>query len=121
MPSKRILLISRHAPYGTSRAREALDVALVAATYDQDISLLFMDDGIFQLLKAQSPEDIHQKNHAANLSALPLYGIEKIYVHYESLEIRKITTNDLILDNLQLLNNQDVSRLIQEQDQLLSF
>jgi tRNA 2-thiouridine synthesizing protein C len=119
--SKKILLVSRHAPYGSSTAREAIDVALAAAIYDQDIGILFMDDGVFQLLKDQQGIHINQKNIDSILPALTLYGIENIYVHQESLDNRTITTNELILDDLQLLNNIDVGHLLSQQDQLLSF
>ncbi len=52
-PSKKLLFISRHAPYGSSLARDALDAVLASSAYDQQLSLLFMDDGVFQLLKNQ--------------------------------------------------------------------
>jgi len=119
--SKKILLVSRHAPYGSSTAREAIDTALAAAVYDQDIGILFMDDGVFQLLKNQQSQHVDQKNIASILPALALYGIENIYVHQESLDSRTITINELILDDLQLLNNKEVGDLLSQQDQLLSF
>jgi tRNA 2-thiouridine synthesizing protein C len=59
--SKKILLVSRHAPYGNSTARESIDIALAAAAYDQDIGILFMDDGVFQLLKNQQSQHVDQK------------------------------------------------------------
>lgn len=118
---KKILLISRSAPYGKSTAREALDVALAASVYDQDISILFMDDGVFQLLKNQHSELIAQKNIASILPALPLYDIENIYIHQQSLDERAIEFDDLILNDLKSLNNKDVGHLLQQQDQLLSF
>lgn len=119
--NKKILLISRQAPYGSSTAREAIDLALAASVYDQDIGILFMDDGVFQLLKNQQSQCIDQKNIASILPALALYGIENIYVHQESLDARTIRTNELILDNLQLLNNIDIGNLLNQQDHLLSF
>lgn len=119
--NKKILLISRQAPYGTSTAREAIDIALAASVYDQDIGILFMDDGVFQLLKNQQSHNVNQKNVASILPALALYGIENIYAHQESLDARTIRTNELILDDLQLLNNKDVGQLLSQQDQLLSF
>ncbi len=119
--NKKILLISRQAPYGKSTAREAIDIALAASVYDQDIGILFMDDGVFQLLKNQQSQYIDQKNIASILPALTLYGIENIYVHQESLNYRTITVDELILDNLQLLSNKDVGNLLSQQDQLLSF
>ncbi len=119
--NKKILLISRQAPYGKSTAREAIDIALAASVYDQDIGILFMDDGIFQLLKNQQSQHIDQKNIASILPALALYGIENIYVHQETLEARTIKADELILDDLQLLNNKDIGHLLSQQDQLLSF
>ena len=118
---KKILVVSRQAPYGTGVAREALDAALAAAIYEQDLSLLFMDDGVFQLLKGQDSGDISQKRISANLQALPLYGVEKIFVHSESLEMRKITTDELVLDDLQLLSSSEIGQLMSEHDQILSF
>lgn len=118
---KKILLISRHAPYGSSTAKEALDAALAAAVYEQDLSLLFMDDGVFQLLKNQQAHNINQKNLSSILAALPFYDIEKIYIHEESLKQRKIENKDLLVENATILTNEQVSVLLNHQDHILSF
>src|SRR5690625_1703232 len=47
-----------------------------------------MDDGVFQLLKNQDPQKLQQKSLSANLSALPLYEVENLFVHSESLTMR---------------------------------
>ncbi|RYY75757.1 MAG: sulfurtransferase complex subunit TusC [Gammaproteobacteria bacterium] len=121
MSSKKLLFVSRHAPYGSSLAKEALDAILAASAYDQQLSLLFMEDGVFQLLKNQSANEIGQKSFAAILPALPLYGINAIYVHRESLEKRQITINELVIDGVQLIDSSAISSLLAQQDQLLSF
>lgn len=118
---KKILFISRHAPYGNSLAKEALDAILAASAYDQDLSLLFMDDGVFQLLKNQTPLHIAQKSFSAILPALSLYEIDNIYVHAESMIKRKITIDDFALDNLHVIDSTTVGDLFNTQDQLLSF
>lgn len=118
---KKILLITRQAPYGKSTAREAIDIALAASVYDQDVSILFMDDGVFQLLSNQQGSQIDQKNLASIISALSLYGLENIFVHQESLNTRVISVEDLILEDLQLLDDKAVGDLLNQQDQLLSF
>lgn len=119
--SKKLLIVTRRSPYGGSFAREALDVALAASIYDQDIGILFMDDGVFQLLKNQQPDHTYFKNFGANLSTLSLYGIEKTYAHKESLQERGLTKADLILDNIQILSSKDVEEFLCRQDHLLSF
>lgn len=118
---KNILFISRHAPYGSSIAREALDAVLAAAAYDQTLSLLFMDDGVFQLLVNQDSSVIGQKSFASMLPVLPLYEVKNIFVHWESLQIRGITEQELSLDSVRIIDNRAVADLLAQQDQLLSF
>lgn len=118
---KKLLFINRQPPYGSARAREALDAVLAASAYGQELSLLFMDDGVFQLLDRQDSQAIDQKNLARQLAALPLYGVTPIYVHRESLAQRGINPQSLALDELQLLTSTQVQALIAGQDQLLSF
>jgi tRNA 2-thiouridine synthesizing protein C len=119
--SKKLLFISRHAPYGNSLAREALDAVLAASAYDQRLSLLFMDDGVFQLLPNQLPSHISQKSFAAMLQALSLYDVDELYVHAESLSKRGIEVHELILDNIQVIDSTAISSLLNQQDKLLSF
>ena len=118
---KKLLFISRHAPYGSSLAKDALDAILAASAYDQDVSLLFMDDGIFQLLSQQETTEIGQKNFSSILPVLSLYDIDSIYVHGESLQHRQITQDELILDGVQIIDSAAVCSLLAQQDQLLSF
>jgi tRNA 2-thiouridine synthesizing protein C len=120
-PPKKLLFISRHAPYGSSLAKDALDAVLASSAYDQQLSLLFMDDGVFQLLNNQSATEISQKSFSSLLPVLPLYEINSIYVHYESLVKRQITINELVLDSVQIIDSTAVCSLLAQQDQLLSF
>ena len=50
---KRLLFLLRQAPYAGSNALEALEAALVAGVFDQNVSVLFKDDGVWQLAKDQ--------------------------------------------------------------------
>lgn len=118
---KKLLFVSRHSPYGSSLAKDALDAILASSAYAQDIALLFMDDGVFQLLPSQEADYVEQKSFSAQLQALSLYEIDRVYAHKESLEKRQITINDLSLGNIQVINNQEVAQLMAEQDHLLSF
>ena len=119
--AKKLLFISRHAPYGSSIAKDALDAILTAAAYNQQLALLFMDDGVFQLLAKQDTQDLQLKNFAAALPALPLYEINTIYVHYESLKARQINLDELAIDGIQLVDSAGICQLLAQQDQLLSF
>ena len=93
--TKKFMYINRKAPYGTIYAWEALEVVLIGAAFEQDVSLAFMDDGVYQLTKGQDTSGIGMKNFSPTYSALGDYEITKIYVEKESLEERGLTLDDL--------------------------
>ncbi|WP_041523165.1 sulfurtransferase complex subunit TusC [Gilvimarinus agarilyticus] len=118
---KSILCISRHPPYSSALAREALETVLAAAAFDQPVNLLLMDEGIWQLTPAQQPEANKQKSLARNLSALEMFGVERVYAHHRSAVERGLNTEALCIDTVQWLNDEQVQQLIAQQDHLLSF
>ena len=50
---KKFMYVNRKSPYGTIYALESLEVVLISAAFDQDVSLTFTDDGVYQLMKNQ--------------------------------------------------------------------
>ena len=50
---RKFIYVNRKAPHGTIYAHEALEVVLIAAAFEQDVSLAFIDDGcsIFSVAK----------------------------------------------------------------------
>lgn len=117
---KSLLLISRHSPYGGSYATEALDIALSAAAFDIAVSLLFMDDGVYQLCRDQriSAGD-NTKNLESVLGALPLYDIHQLWVESESLAARGMTTADLA-HKADSIGGQQIAELAQQFDRVLT-
>ncbi len=118
---EKILFISRHSPNSGNIAREAIDAVLAAGIYDQDVSLLFMDDGVFQLLNTQNTHCIEQKNITKMLSALNLYGIDNIYVHGPSLTERSIEVSDIIFNEDNVIDTGSIKNIIAQQKHILSF
>lgn len=82
---KKLTIIFRRAPHGTSHSREALDLALLSASFEQEVCLIFLDEGVLNLVKAQQPERIGVKDFIATLGALPLYDIDTVLVCKTSL------------------------------------
>jgi tRNA 2-thiouridine synthesizing protein C len=93
--AKSLLLICRQPPMAGPQAREALELALAGAAFELPVSLLFMDDGVFQLSPAQNAAALEQKSLAANLQALELFGIEDCYVCQHSLQQRGLDAASL--------------------------
>ena len=131
---KKFCYMNRRAPYGTIYALESLEVVLIAAAFDQDISLVFADDGVYQLTNNQDTDGIGMKNFSKTYTALGDYDIKKIYVEKESLEDRGLTADDLQAlkyededddwaekDSVFVVDRNELSKIIDEQDVVLSF
>jgi tRNA 2-thiouridine synthesizing protein C len=120
MTQKQFLIVCRHPPYGVSFAREALDVAMAAAAFDQRVAMLFLGDGVMQLLNQQNSEAIAQKSLEKQLSALPLYDVNDIYVDADTLCERGFDVSHLSLP-AKPLNRNDIVALISRCDIALNF
>jgi len=118
--TKRILIICRKPPYGSSLGREALDIALASSVFDQSLSILFTGEGVWQLHKGQKGQQVDQKGYDKLLSAFPLYEINDLYVDAKSIEQRQLTQDDFVVDT-QTLNSDEVKQLMAEHDVLLNF
>lgn len=117
---KKFMFVNRKAPYGTIYALESLEVVLITAAFDQDVSLAFLDDGVYQLKKGQQTKGIETKNFSPTYRALEGYDIEKLYVERESMEARGLAEEDLLVD-VTVLSRAEMGSLMEEQDVLLSF
>jgi tRNA 2-thiouridine synthesizing protein C len=131
---KKFLYLNRRAPYGTIYAWESLEVVLIGAAFDQDVSLAFVDDGVFQLTKDQSTSEIGMKNFSPTYAALGDYEVKKIYVEKESLETRGLTLDDLQhlvwededddyaeKDSIHLVTRAEMAAIMDESDVVFSF
>jgi tRNA 2-thiouridine synthesizing protein C len=117
---KKFLYVNRKAPYGTIYALESLEVVLITAAFDQDVSLAFLDDGVYQLVKGQHTKGIDVKNFSPTYRALEGYDIEKLYVEKESMETRGLKESDFIVP-VKVMSAQEIADLMLTQDVILSF
>ena len=117
---KKFLYVNRKAPYGTIYALESLEVVLISAAFDQDVSLAFLDDGVYQLVKGQHTKGIDVKNFSPTYRALEGYDIEKLYVERESLEARGLSEEDLLVD-VQVMSAAEMGDMMAQQDVVISF
>jgi len=116
---KKFMYVNRRAPYGTIFALECLEVVLISAAFEQDVSLVFLDDGVFQLKKNQDTAGIGMKNFSNTYRALDDYDIEKIYVEKESLDARGLSSDDLIIP-VEVLTSEQMREIMAQQDVVIS-
>ncbi|NTW83365.1 MAG: sulfurtransferase complex subunit TusC [Chlorobiaceae bacterium] len=118
MDVKKILHVMRHAPHGTVYTYEGLEMILIMAAYEQDLTVVFIGDGVYALKKEQDTSEIGIKGYARTFSALGDYDVEKLYVDRISLEERGLTLDDLVV-GAEVLESAEIGRLMKEQDVII--
>lgn len=134
MATKKFMYVNRKAPYGTVYALESLEVVLIAAAFEQEVTLAFVDDGVYQIIKDQKPKAIGMKNFSPTYKALGDYDIKQLYVERESLEERGLTEEDLMeltyededddwaeKSSLSIISRAEMAELMAAQDVTFSF
>ena len=117
---KKFLYVNRKAPYGTIYALESLEVVLIGAAFEQDVSLAFVGDGVYQLAKGQDTKGLEVKNFSPTFRALEDYDVTKLYVEQEALEARGLKEADLVVP-VQVVDAARMAEIMEEQDVILSF
>ena len=131
---KRFMFVNRKEPYGTIYALEALEVVLISAAFEQDVSLAFLDDGVYELMKGQNTSGIGMKNFSPTYRALGDYEITKLYVEKESLDERGLKPEDLMeityedededfaeKPSVRIVSRSELTEIMAQQDVLLNF
>jgi len=131
---KKFMYLNRKAPYGTIYAWESLEVVLIGAAFDQEVNLMFLDDGVYQLTKGQDTKGIGMKNFSPTYRTLGDYEVKNIYVDRDSLQARGLTQDDLVqiawedfeteeeVENIvEVVDSARVRELMEEADVVFSF
>jgi tRNA 2-thiouridine synthesizing protein C len=134
MAIKKFFYVNRKAPYGTVYALESLEVVLIGAAFEQDVSVAFVDDGVYEIVKGQKTDGIGMKNFSPTYTALGDYEVTKLYVEKESLDARGLTLDDLMdlkwedededyaeKDSIHVVSSAELAEIMDEQDVVLSF
>ena len=118
---KSLLIISRQSPWSGPSAREALDIALAGGAFDLPLGMLFLDDGVLQLMPSQNASQLQQKDVTANLQALSMFGVEDLFACGASLAERGLSPAELNVEALQVLRDQEIATLIDRYDHVITI
>ena len=134
MATKKFLYINRKPPHGTIYALESLEVVLIGAAFEQEVTLAFIDDGVYQLLQNQDTSAIGTKNFTPTYRALGDYDVNRIFVERESLELRGLVKEDLMpltwededddwaeKESIHVVSSAELAEIIEHQDVILNF
>ncbi len=116
----KFLFIFKRAPHGSIYPYEGLEVILIMAAYEQEITAAFVDDGVYCLKKGQDTTGIGIKEFAKTFKVLEPYGVEHLYVDRASLEARGLTEDDLVT-GVEVVEAEEIANVISAQKVILPF
>jgi len=120
MSAAKVLYVISRAPYSNANGQEALDAILIGASFDLDVSVLFISDGVFQLKQGQQSGDNGLKQFTKTYKALQDFGVEKVYLHDLSMVARGLHESELICA-VTTLDSLAISTLIADQAKVFTF
>ncbi len=95
--SARVAMLMRKPPYGTVYPAEGFRAMMGSAAFETDLCVVFLDDGVYALVKGQDPAGLDMKPLGEGYPTLSDVGITEFYVHDESLAERGLAPAELDL------------------------
>jgi tRNA 2-thiouridine synthesizing protein C len=117
---KSVLFVFMSSPQHGTCARDGIDALLAYAAFEQPAGVLFMDEGVWQLLPAQMPELAGRKSVAKSLAALPMYDVNEVFVHRPSVERRGIGCDGLAI-NATFIDDEQMRSLLRTYSVVMRF
>ena len=116
----KILLMIKSPPYGTGKAAEGFRMTTAMIAMDVLPQILFVDDGVYCLLRRQKPEASGFASLMERLKTLAdLVGLNALS---DSLFQRKLKPNDLEENfNVKTLSITEVAELISQNEAVITF
>lgn len=125
--AEKVLYVIRSGPYSNAIGVEALDAIMIGASFELDVSVLFLSDGVFQLKKDQKTLVKDQNGEAPSLKqftkayrALSDFGVDSLYIQDLSLATRGLSASDLMVP-VTIIDSPSVAQLIAEQSRVFTF
>jgi len=119
MPRK-ILFVVKSSPYGSLMAAEGFRIATAMIAMDVLPHLLFIDDGVYCLLKNQRPEAAGLESYYERLKTLAdLVGLYAVRDSVAKRDLKAIDFDESF--NVKLLAIDKAAKLIMENETVIAF
>jgi tRNA 2-thiouridine synthesizing protein C len=114
----KIAVLVTNLPFDGIAARESLDLIFALAAVDHQVSVIFSDDAVYQLVKSNDSAELMVKDFRRSFKLFELYDIENLYICAESLRQRQLLANELVLD-VQRLDSAELGQLLDTQHHVI--
>ena len=116
----KVVVLLRKAPYGRVYTAEAFRTIMGIAVFELDICVVFMDDGVFALVKNQDPEKLDMKPLGDGFPMLKDFNVNRFVVHDKSMADRGLSADNLVLD-VEVANSAQIAEIFDTYKIVLPF
>lgn len=116
---KKYLFTLQKSSYSGLYVQEMIDIILTTAAFEQDVTILLLDDAVFHLKNHQNAINSAYKNTATLFSMLPTMDVNAIFVETQSLVERGLSKNELSLP-VQEVSRKEVTAFMSQFDLIFS-
>jgi len=117
---EKVAVLMRKAPYGSVYTAEGFRTIMGIAVFEMDVGVVFLDDGVYALVKNQNPEKLDMKPLGDGFPMLADFGVNKFYVHDESLAARGLTSDDLVVP-IEVVSSAQIAEILESAGKVLPF
>ncbi len=116
----KVAVLLRKPPYGSVYTAEAFRTIMGIAVFELDICVVFVDDGVFALVKEQHPEKLDMKPLGDGFPMLKDFNVNRFVIHDQSLAERGLKPEDLVLE-AELADSAKIAQILGEYEKVLPF
>jgi len=117
---KKVLFVVKSPPYGNVLASECFRMATALIAMDVLPQILFIDDGVYCLVREHKPETAGLNSFSERLKTLA--DLVELYVEESSLQKRNLGQADLDVNyNLKMISKEEVTGLFLENETVITF
>lgn len=117
---KHLCIVFKRAPFSHTATREGIDFAMLSASFEQQVSLVFCDEAVLHLTHDLKGELVGSKDYTAMFKAFDLYDIETVYACEQSLVDLGLTQDELAI-TCEVVKADKINALLQQADEVLVF
>ena len=117
---EKVVVLMRKSPYGSVYTAEGFRTIMALAVFEMELSIIFMEDGVFTLVKDQKPEKLDMKPLGEGFPMLAEMNVKKFFAHQGSLTDRGLSPDDLVM-KVDLLDDAGVAEVLASATKILPF
>ncbi len=115
-----IVVMMRKAPYGSVYTAEGFRTIVGIAVFELEISVVFVDDGVYALARGQDPSKLDMKPLGDGFPTLAEFGVTQFFVHDQSLAERGLTAKDLVM-GAAIVDSARIAQILETAGKVLPF